>query len=150
MVDGDRRSLIEDEWEIRRCAYLYARAMDRNEPETIDRIFTEDAVLERPTKTWRGRAEIRTVPGWLHERCVNLTHQVHNHLADVDGDQATAETYGHSHLVQRGPSNNLYNFQQCLRYQDKLVRQEGVWRFVHRQIVYDWTATWTVGLGDEA
>jgi ketosteroid isomerase-like protein len=144
------RSPIEEEWEIRRLAYLYARAMDRNEPETIDRIFTEDAVLARPTVTWSGRAEIRKVPGWLHERCVNLTHHVHNQLAEVTGDAATAETYGLSHLVQRGPSGNLYVFEQGIRYQDSLVRQAGVWRCARRELVYDWTETRTVQLGDQA
>jgi hypothetical protein len=150
MTTQGLRPLIEDEWEIRRLAYLYARAMDRNEPETIDRIFTQDAVLQRPTIAWRGLAEIRKVPGWLHERCVNLTHHVHNQLAEVTGDTATAETYGLSHLVQRGPSGNLYVFEQGIRYQDSLVRQEGGWRFARRILVYDWTETRTVHLGDDA
>jgi hypothetical protein len=143
------RSPIEDEWELRRLAYLYARAMDRNEPQTIDRIFTEDAVLERPGITWKGRSEIRKVPGWLHERCVNLTHHVHNQLAEVAGDEATAETYGLSNLVQRGPSGNLYAFAQSIRYQDRFVRQDGSWRFTRRLLIYDWTETRTVRLGDD-
>ena len=141
---------LEDEWAIRKLAYLYARAMDRNEPQTIDAIFTEEAVLQRPTRAWTGRAEIRQVPGWLHERCVNLTHHVHNQLAEVTGDAATAETYGLSHLVQRGPSGNLYVFEQGIRYQDTLVRSPDGWRFASRVLVYDWTETRTVHLDDEA
>lgn len=42
--------------------------MDRNEPETIDRIFTPDAVLRRPSMVWEGVEAIRKVPAWLHER----------------------------------------------------------------------------------
>jgi hypothetical protein len=146
---GAEASQLEDEWAIRKLAYLYARAMDRNEPETIDAIFTEEAVLRRPTRTWTGRAEIRQVPGWLHARCVNLTHHVHNQLADIDGDSATAETYGLSHLVQRGPSGNLYVFEQGIRYQDRLVRAPDGWRFKSRVLVYDWTETRTVHLDDQ-
>jgi hypothetical protein len=149
MADQDTRSALEDEWAIRKLAYLYARAMDRNQPQLIDQIFTEDASLERPSRLWRGRAEIRTVPGWLHERCVNMTHHVHNQLAEIDGDRARAETHGLSHLVQRGPSHNLYVFEQGIRYQDELVREDGVWRFARRVLVYDWTETRTVGLGDD-
>jgi hypothetical protein len=142
-------SRLEDEWEIRRLAYLYAQAMDRNQPEILDRIFTPDAVMERPGIVWRGLAELRAVPAWLHGRCERMAHHVHNQLAVIDGDTATAETYGLSHLVQRGPSHNLYVFEQGIRYQDDLVRSADGWRFTRRRLIYDWTETRTVTLADE-
>ena len=148
MSDRQQPSRLEDEWDLRRLAYLYARAMDRNEPETIDLIFTEDAVMERPRMIWRGIAELRAVPGWLHGRCLRMAHHVHNQLAEVVGDAATAETYGIGHLVQRGPSDNVFMVDLGIRYQDRFRRCADGWRFTHRLLIYDWSETRTVYDGD--
>jgi hypothetical protein len=40
-------------------------------PEIIDRIFTEDAVIETPSFTLRGRAEIRAMPPMLKRESVD-------------------------------------------------------------------------------
>jgi hypothetical protein len=130
-----------DEWEIRRLALLYARAMDRNQPEILDEIFTEDAVLDRAGQLREGRSVIRGVPPWLKEKYLVTLHKVHNQLITVNGDKAEAEVYCTAeHLDRdRGTGNLLYSM--SIRYDDQLVKQQGKWRFKRRALTIEWTDT---------
>ena len=47
MITGDTSlKIMADEWALLRLSWLYARAMDRNEPDTLAAIFVPDAKLE--------------------------------------------------------------------------------------------------------
>lgn len=131
---------MADEWEIRRLALLYARAMDRNDPEILDEIFTEDGVIDRAGQLRTGRAAVRKAPAMLNERYLSTVHSVHNQLITVTGkDTAEGETYCHAEHLERdrGGGNTVYTM--AIRYQDQYVRDGGKWRFKRRTLVVEWT-----------
>jgi uncharacterized protein (TIGR02246 family) len=134
-------SLAADEAAIRRLAALYARAVDRNEPDTLRGLFTADAVLEGPGFTMRGHAELAAIPGMLHGMYHRTLHQVHQQTVQVDGDHAWAETYcTANHLSDRGGGVGE-NLSWAMRYHDEFIRHDGRWLFSRRQVLIDWTET---------
>jgi len=133
-------ALAADEAAIRRLAALYARAMDRNEPQLLAEIFTADALLEGPGFAMRGHGEICAIPGMLSQMYSRTLHQIHNQTVRISGDSGEAETYctaNHLTAQGRGASNLVW----AMRYHDRLVRENGHWRFQQRSAVIDWTET---------
>ena len=131
-----------DEWEIRRLALLYARAMDRNEPAIFELIFTEDAVIERPGVKREGRAAILQIPASLKKRYLGTLHKIHNQLVTVTAaDTAEGETYCTAEHLQRDRAGGTTLFAMSIRYRDWVVREAGHWRFRRRHLVFEWTDT---------
>lgn len=137
-IEMDSR-VFADEWALHRLASLYARAMDRNEPEILDGIFTEDAVIQTPSFRVQGLAKIRGLPAMLKERYANTTHSVCNQTVTIDGDRAEGETYCLGHLVSIAPRGGEFVLVEAVRYQDQWVRTAGTWRFSERRIVVDFS-----------
>jgi hypothetical protein len=74
----------------------------------------------------------------LIEQYEATQHCVHNQLVDVRGDAATGETYCVARHVyaKDGVKRKL---DMGVRYQDQYRREAGIWRFVRRELVLDWT-----------
>lgn len=138
MTDAELRQLA-DEWSLYKTAMLYARAVDQNVPEIIDRIFTEDATIEMPGVRLKNRAEIRGVPAMLKQKYLSTTHAVHNQTVTIAGDLAEGETDCLAHLVTRGPRGGELVVAEAVRYVDAWVRRDGAWRFVSRRIVVEFS-----------
>ena len=132
-------NVMADEWALYRLAMLYSHAMDQNVPEIIDRIFTEDAVIETPSFTLRGRAEIRAMPPMLKQKYLSTTHAVHNQTVTVTADRAEGETGCLAHLMSQGPRGGEILIVEGVRYLDRWVREKGSWRFASRRIVIDFS-----------
>ena len=138
MNESDLR-LMADEWALYKLAMLYARAMDQNVPEIIDRIFTEDAIIEAPTFSVRGRAEIRAMPPALRQKYRSTTHAVHNQTVTISGDTAEGETDCLAHLITSAPRGGEVVAMEEVRYLDRWVRQAGGWRFASRRLVVEFS-----------
>ena len=133
--------LADDEAAIRRLAALYARAMDRNEPQLLAQIFAADAVIEGSGFVMQGHEQICGIPAMLKGMYSRTLHQVHNQTVTVSGDSAEAETYcSANHLTDLG-GGTASNLVWAMRYQDRLQRHNGQWRFQRRTVVIDWTET---------
>jgi uncharacterized protein (TIGR02246 family) len=130
-----------DEAAIRRLAALYARAMDRNEPQLLAEIFTADAVLEGPGFAMRGHGEICAIPGMLQQMYSRTLHQIHNQTVSIAGDRAEAETYCTANHLTAAADGAASNLVWAMRYHDRLRRENGHWRFQRRSAVIDWTET---------
>jgi len=137
---------MAEEWAIRRLALLYARAVDRNQPEIFDEIFTEDASIEilGPLSPGRspvreGRAELKQMPGWAKNAFLGTLHKIHNQLVTVHGDSAEAEVYCTAEHLEKDRGGGATLFTMSIRYLDRLVKHGGHWRFKHRQLVVEWT-----------
>jgi len=139
---------------FRRIASLYARAMDRNEPDLLNDILTEDIVIEGPGFTMQGLEQVRQSPAMLRQMYLMTQHQVHNQTLSVAGDEATGETYcTASHVLhpEAGAEGHTAHI-WTLRYQDTLRREDGAWRLARRALVVDWSEfrPVTLGLGQQA
>jgi uncharacterized protein (TIGR02246 family) len=135
---------VSDEDAIRQLAVRYAQAIDRNEPEKLDELFAPDAVIEGPGFRMDGIGEIRGIPGRLKTLYSRTVHVVHQQAVTLSGETASCETHSTAnHLTDQG-EGAASNLVWSIRYQDRVRRQAGCWRFVHRQLIIDWTETRTV------
>jgi hypothetical protein len=137
-------SALADEWALYKLAMLYSRAMDHNVPEIIDSIFTEDAMIETPSFTLRGRAEIRDMPPKIRQKYISTTHAVHNQTVTITGDRADGETGCLAHMMSQGPRGGEILIVEGVRYLDQWVRKDGSWRFASRRVVIDFSEVRTV------
>jgi uncharacterized protein (TIGR02246 family) len=129
-----------DEAAIRRLCALYAQAVDRNQPDLLAGLFTADAVIEGPGFAMRGREEIRAIPGMLRQAYSRTLHLVMNQVFEITGDVAEGETCGLANHLSAS-ADTASNLVWALRYQDRLRRDNGEWRFERRRIFIDWTET---------
>lgn len=137
--------LIRDEWELKRLPHYYARHIDRGEGEALRDIFTEDGLIVG-TFTFRGRAEICSLPQHIKARYLVTLHVVHNQTVTVGGDSAEGETYGTAQHVANAPGGAPVVYVMATRYQDKFRRVGGRWLFASRHNIIEWTETRPVRL----
>lgn len=132
-------SLMMDEWALRRLVQLYARAVDRNEPELFVSLFLDSAVIEGPGFRVEGHEQIRTVPGMLVQQFRSTMHCVFNQTVTIDGDLAKGETYCIAYHRIDGEDGRPSTLDWAIRYQDSFARLGQEWRISHRLLVVEWT-----------
>ena len=130
---------FKDEWALRRLTYLYARAMDSDQPEVLERIFTEDAAIESLFNVQRGIGEIRAIPAMLKKMFASTLHAVHNQTVTITGDTAEGETYAVAYQLKRPKEGKHMRLDYGIKYQDRFQRVNGEWRFSYRYLQIDWT-----------
>ncbi|MET3961078.1 hypothetical protein ABIE44_001012 [Marmoricola sp. OAE513] len=131
MSDADKR-------EIHETVLRYCRAVDRLDYAGIRAVYADDGVDHHTG--FSGTAD--EFVAWLEKGLPHLDgtmHLVGNHLSEVDGDQAVAETYGTA--VHWGTPADLpaINFTSGFRYVDHFVRTPAGWRIRERFAVREWT-----------
>lgn len=134
-VSEDR---MADEWALRRLVQLYARAVDRNEPELFVSLFLEDAVIEGPGFRASGHEQLYGVPATLVQRFRGTMHCVFNQTVTIEGDTAQGETYCIAYHRIDGEDGRPMTLDWAIRYQDCFARRSGEWRFAHRQLLVEW------------
>ncbi|HVY80075.1 MAG TPA: nuclear transport factor 2 family protein [Steroidobacteraceae bacterium] len=138
-----------DKMEIGEMQSRYMFALDWHDPAMYAALFTEDAVLEWPEGSAKGREAI-------YKACVNigkffdnlaaaagprkpfrLRHFVTNRVFDIQDDRARCWAYWldlNNDNLQRWPYVAAYGY-----YEDDLVRTADGWRFTHRRIYNEMT-----------
>jgi hypothetical protein len=124
--------------------YTYARGCDRRDLEGVAALFQPEGSLVLPGRAddgtdlvFTGRAAIAERLQLLHRSRVT-THFVGNHLATVDGDRGTGETYCLAYHIDGPPDRN---YLMSIRYEDAFERTPEGWRFAKRVLHLDWTST---------
>ena len=139
-------SELSDRVALRDLACRYAAAIDQCDMERLGDVFTADAELSLPymDQQHSGRAAIVAVIAQVDVLFDRTFHAVHNQLLEVQGDTAVGETYGIAlHFSSRDGGRQRYDM--CIRYQDQMRREDGVWRFSRRELQVDWDHTWELG-----
>lgn len=140
--------MIEDEWALLRLAYLYARAVDRREPDELAALFTEDGIIVRAgMPPWQGRDSIRGVPDRLDRLYQSTLHTVHNQTVAIEGDAAVGETYSIAYHLARPKDGRQTRLDWAIRYQDRFTRLDRSWLFTRRELIIDWTETIELTVG---
>lgn len=127
---------------IRNVMSAYNIAGDRMRVEALAATFMEDGVLQTPTATYRGRAEILAGLGGRPQAAAkprtgprptvvrhNLTT---SHVILTAADTAEGRTY-FIVFTDVGPDHAGH-------YVDRLRKLDGTWRFEHRDVRVDWIA----------
>ena len=130
-------SELEDRQLLRELVDRYARIPDDRDYALVDVVFTEDATLVGPGFELSGRELIREGMQSI-ERYSATLHSMHGHLVEVNGDEATGDTWcvaNHIHEKDGRP----HKLDWGIRYKDRYRRDAAGWRIAHRELVLIWT-----------
>jgi 3-phenylpropionate/cinnamic acid dioxygenase small subunit len=124
-----------DREEIRDLVVRYAHAVDRRAWDEVAACFSADATADYGYFRGRVGEVLEKIRAGLDGFDATM-HFVANHLADVRGDDATAETY--ALCVHRGARGGVAReVTVALRYLDRLVRTPAGWRIARRDVAVD-------------
>jgi hypothetical protein len=135
--DGTARlQRLEDLHALQQLRARYCQYLDDGRWEQLAELFTEDGAFVG-LSTARGRPELRTFFAGLQEGSLtSWWHFSSNETLDLDGDEATGETWLLQPCVVEGQSQLAAG-----RYTDRMVRgADGRWRFAERRVRFFWWA----------
>lgn len=120
---------------IRELMARYARSNDRRDFDSMTSTFTADAYASYGD--WERQGVENIVGRLAYNRPHRATHFLGDQDIRIDGDSAEVETYAIAYSrVESTESMRMSG----LRYQDKMVRQDGQWLVRHRVLLTDWRA----------
>ena len=111
---------------------LYGLAVDSQQWDLFDRVFTEDVEADfSESAHWHDLASFKRDFAAFHDPFDTTQHTMLNPMVHVDGDRANALTYGTWRLVRKAADGNpLWDGSGW--YDDELVRTEQGWRIKTR------------------
>jgi uncharacterized protein (TIGR02246 family) len=127
---------VADRLALRALVDRYARIPDDRDYSLVDEIFSEDARLVGPGFELSGRDLIRQGMQAIEQYSATL-HSMHGQLVEIDGDQATGDTWctaNHIHEKDGRP----HKLDWGIRYKDRYRRDAEGWRIAHRELVLVW------------
>jgi len=131
---------------LRAVAIDYAAGLDRRDAERFVAAFHDDGQLRihhpasspEPQSVRRGHAELAQVTEVI-QRYEQTCHFLGQSSFDVVDDEASGETYCTAHHLAAGPHGGE-TYVMHIRYEEHLRRgDDGIWRFVDRAVLIDWT-----------
>lgn len=126
---------LADREAIRQCVMNYARGVDRHDRDLLMSVFHEDAVDDHGMFAG-GRVAFVDWALHMHQEA-HLSHQhcIFNHVCEVDGDVAHAETY--YMFVGMNRTGDPFAAGGG-RYIDRFEKRGGRWAISTRVCVRDW------------
>ena len=126
---------LVDRAAIRDLMTRYARSNDRRDFDSMTSPFTADAYASYGD--WERQGVENIVGRLAYTRPHRATHFLGDQDIRIDGDSAEVETYAIAYSRVEGTESMRMS---GLRYQDKMVRQDGQWLVRHRVLLTDWRA----------
>jgi ketosteroid isomerase-like protein len=129
------RTRTDDVLEIQRATHLYARGLDRFEPQEALSAFTDDAVWDA-TPVGLERLEGRAAILAFFERdaaaIADQFHIITNHVVDVDDGGESAR--GTNYVFSEGHTKSGAAFKAIALNEDTYRRTPDGWRIASRRI----------------
>jgi hypothetical protein len=126
---------LADRAEILDCLHRYTRGMDRLDRDLARSAYHDDAIDDHVGFVGPVDEFLDWAFGY-HATQVRHQHYVTNHLVELDGDQAHAETYYLFVATETDPDAALTVFGG--RYVDRFERRGGRWGIAARLCVVEW------------
>jgi hypothetical protein len=128
---------LKDRQDILDCIQRESRARDRQDVEMISSCWWEDGVDEHGPVVVKA-PEYPVQANAAHAAGFNMTsHNITNHLCEVNGDTAYCESYVVGGLFWQNGKTTTIAFG---RYLDQLERRKGQWRILTRRCTIEMTA----------
>lgn len=135
-----RVGAVADREAIRELTARYCQAVVGEDLEALLALFTEDGALETHFPPGAGREDTQTSgtdalrAAYAGTAGMSLRPCVHNHVIEVDGDEARGFCSVEIRLVQAGEA-----YTAAGHYEDTFRREGDGWRFALRKLVlYHW------------
>jgi ketosteroid isomerase-like protein len=125
---------ISDRLEINELLIRYSHALDTQDWDALERVFTDDAVIDY-TEMGGPRGGVRATREFLEStmpQFKSYQHLVANTVLEIDGDTATARTICHNPMVIDQGEGKTHVFYCGLWYCDTLVRTAQGWQIATR------------------
>jgi hypothetical protein len=134
----DKLQDLLDKQAIYEVALKYCRGLDRMDFELVRSCYHPDGIdhhtgFSGPRDEWVAHVAkiVRQFDG--------TQHIIANHLVELHGDVAYAETYGTAHHWAVPLDDPKCNFYCGFRSIDRLERRNGEWRIAERHSIREWT-----------
>jgi ketosteroid isomerase-like protein len=118
---------LSDRQAIADCVQRYARGIDRHDVELVQSCYHPDALDDHGFYVGPGQG-LAEAANEMHKDLLGHQHHMTNHVVEIDGDVAHAETY--YFVVMRGQAG-LTNLVSG-RYIDRFERRRDEWRIAAR------------------
>jgi len=128
-----------DKQSIYELLNAYCNAADRHDHEKMRALYHEDAIDEHgPFSRGPAMDFIDKLPE-IQKTMDILHHNITTVNMKLNGDYAEGEVYVLAfHKIQKGDGTS-FDLLIGGRYFDKYQKRNGVWKFLHRAVVADWT-----------
>ncbi len=120
---------LKDRQEILDCLLRYCRGVDRIDREAVRSAYHDDAIDDHGDYVGDVDGFIDWAFDYHLRYQVRTLHSISNHLCEIDGDTAHAETYWTFLAVNKDAP---YQTTSSGRYIDRLERRDGRWGIVRR------------------
>lgn len=131
-IDDEKLQLLVDKQEIRDVIMRCARGSDRFDMELFRGAFHPDATMAYEG-LFQGDAEYVFKRVEEFQSTLDGTmHVISNHLSEVQGNVAYAETYVNAYHWATPRDDVTRNFFTGTRYVDKFERRDGEWKIIRR------------------
>lgn len=130
---------LSDESAIRALPHKFARALDRNDPQTIRDCFHPDGTDDHGM--FKGSVD-EFVP-WVMaelETYQRTQHHITTQNIKVSGRKAGCESYFYGHHVIDTPDGEIQMIVSG-RYLDLMEKRDGTWKISRRTCMVDWSHT---------
>jgi hypothetical protein len=133
-IDITMEDMLDRE-KIRHNLARYSRGMDRQDPELLASTYWPEG--------WDDHGMIDTTGSEFAYGMktmwptLKMDHMLGQSYIELHGSFANAETYffAYHRMGEHGQTRDVY---LGGRYNDRLEKRNGVWKFIHRVAVYDW------------
>lgn len=132
---------VADRLEIQQLVCRYSRAIDRRDFALLRTLYADDSIDEHGGMFRGSGAEFVDWVTGILATSGHTSHQILNHLVEVDGDYAEGEVYTLNVHIMRDDAGEPVNVSTGTRYLDRYIRTARGWQFLHRRTVADYTLT---------
>jgi len=120
---------LEDFDQIRKLKSQYHLLLNDCRFDEFAELFTEDAIVDMgymggEIEPWRGRVEIHEKFAAIPQHLQQIKQFIHNHMIEVDGDEAIGWAFLEARYGSNGTSYNVAG-----KYEDTYRRVDGRWLF---------------------
>lgn len=128
----ERLKRVEDVLEIQQLFVDYGAHLDAGRFDEYAALFSEEGEISLgPMGQAKGRAAIRDLmAATLAGNVGNSYHIISSPMVQLNGDEATSEVMW---SVIHRDTDGQARLSMCGRHRDRLVREDGRWRFARRR-----------------
>jgi hypothetical protein len=120
---------LKDRQEIYDCLMRYCRGVDRADRELLASVYHPDAIDDHGDYVGPASGFIDWVLAFQERRILRSQHMITNHLCDLDGDVAHAESY---FLTRNLLNAEPFHTTSSGRYVDRFEKRGGRWAIAAR------------------
>lgn len=137
MSEGALQYLL-DLQHIRDLMLKYCRAIDRRDFAALRALYDDDAIDDHGGYAVGAAKDFIELLPKIMCNMQATSHQIANHLIEIDGDYAEGEAYFIAYHLTTDNAGNDTEWIAGGRYLDRYIRRESGWKIHYRKVVLDW------------